>query len=91
MGQHNLLSHDRASVATCSATGTVIVTQVFQLPPERIWVSVYEKDDEAYALWRDQVKVPESRIVRMGASDNFWAAGATGMRPHIMQPMYLPS
>lgn len=54
-------------------------TQVFQLPPERIWVSVYEKDDEAYALWRDEVKVPESRIVRMGATDNFWAAGTTGV------------
>ncbi|KAL0021441.1 hypothetical protein WJX79_010147 [Trebouxia sp. C0005] len=53
-------------------------TKVFQLPPERIWVSVYEQDDEAYALWRDQVKVPESRIIRMGAADNFWAAGATG-------------
>lgn len=52
--------------------------QVFQLPPERIWVSVYEKDDEAYALWRDQVNVPEDRIVRMGAADNFWAAGTTG-------------
>lgn len=53
-------------------------TKVFQLPPERIWVSVYEQDDEAYALWRDQVRVPESRIIRMGAADNFWAAGATG-------------
>lgn len=53
-------------------------TKVFQLPPECIWVSVYEQDDEAYALWRDQVHVPEARIVRMGAADNFWAAGATG-------------
>lgn len=62
----------------CSCLCHVCDTQVFQLPAERIWVSVYEKDDEAYALWRDQVKVPESRIVRMGAADNFWAAGATG-------------
>lgn len=53
-------------------------TKVFQLPPERIWVSVFENDDEAYAIWRDEVQVPESRIVRMGAADNFWAAGATG-------------
>ena len=45
-------------------------------------MSVYEKDDEAYGLWRDEVKVPESRIVRMGAADNFWAAGATGECPH---------
>ena len=42
-------------------------------------MSVYEKDEEAYAIWRDEVKVPESRIVRMGATDNFWAAGATGV------------
>ena len=41
-------------------------------------MSVYEQDDEAFALWRDQVQVPEARIVRMGAADNFWAAGATG-------------
>lgn len=58
---------------------TVSGTQVFQLPPERIWVSVFENDDEAYAIWRDEVQVPESRIVRMGAADNFWAAGATGV------------
>lgn len=47
-------------------------------------MSVYEKDDEAYALWRDELKVPESRIVRMGAADNFWAAGATGVCPHLL-------
>ena len=65
--------------------------QVFQLPPERIWVSVYEQDDEAYALWRDQVRVPEDRIVRMGAADNFWAAGATGMSGslNVNQPKHV--
>ena len=46
-------------------------------------MSVYEKDDEAYALWQNEVKVPESRIVRMGAADNFWAAGATGVCPQF--------
>jgi hypothetical protein len=51
---------------------------VYGLPPERVWVSVYEKDDEAYALWRDVVGVPEERIRRMGAEDNFWASGPTG-------------
>ena len=70
-------AHDGALLAACSESGCM-AEQVFQLPPERIWVSVYEKDDEAYALWKDQVKLPESRIVRMGAADNFWAAGATG-------------
>eukprot|EP00891_Asterochloris_glomerata_P004769 jgi/Astpho2/4769/Aster-00316 len=53
-------------------------TKIFQIPPERIWVSVFEKDEEAFALWRDQVGVPEQRIKRMGAADNFWAAGPTG-------------
>ncbi len=53
---------------------------MFQVPQERVWVSVYEEDDEAYALWRDVVGVPESRIKRMGAADNFWASGPTGMK-----------
>jgi len=53
-------------------------TEVFQLPAERIWVSVFENDDEAYQLWRDGVGVPEERIKRMDASSNFWASGATG-------------
>ena len=53
-------------------------TKVFGLPAERVWVSVYEQDDEAYAIWRDVVGVPEARIRRMGAADNFWASGPTG-------------
>lgn len=52
--------------------------QVYGLPPERIWVSVFETDDETFALWRDVVGVPVERIRRMGAADNFWEAGATG-------------
>ncbi len=51
---------------------------MYRLPPERVWVSVYEEDDEAYALWRDVVGVPPERIKRMGAADNFWASGPTG-------------
>lgn len=53
-------------------------TRVFGLPPERVWVSVYEQDDEAYGIWRDVVGVPVERIRRMGAADNFWASGPTG-------------
>ena len=52
---------------------------MFGLPPERLWVSVFEEDDEAFALWRDTVGVPVERIRRMGADDNFWAAGPTGV------------
>ena len=43
-----------------------------------MWVSVFREDDEAYAIWRDVVGVPEERIKRMDEADNFWAAGPTG-------------
>ena len=48
------------------------------LDPDRIWISIYEDDDEAEAIWVDEVGVPAERIVRMGAKDNFWSAGPTG-------------
>ncbi|MGF1523129.1 MAG: alanine--tRNA ligase [Leptolyngbyaceae cyanobacterium] len=53
-------------------------TTVFKLPPERLIVSVFEEDDEAFAIWRDQIGVPAHRIIRMGAEDNFWTSGPTG-------------
>jgi alanyl-tRNA synthetase len=53
-------------------------TKVFGLPSERVVVSVFEEDDEAFAIWRDQVGVPITHIKRMGADDNFWASGPTG-------------
>jgi alanyl-tRNA synthetase len=49
---------------------------VFELDPEKIWITVYEKDDEAYELW--QKHVPESKIFRFKEKDNFWAMGDTG-------------
>lgn len=55
-----------------------LATQEFKLPLERVWVSVFEDDDEAFAIWRDEVGVPVERIKRMGAEDNFWSSGATG-------------
>ncbi|OKH16341.1 alanine--tRNA ligase [Fischerella major NIES-592] len=60
------------------AWGWEISTTVFKLPPERLVVSVYEEDDEAYAIWRDKIGVSEKRIKRMGAEDNFWNSGPTG-------------
>ena len=57
--------------------GWEISTKVFNLPPERLAVSVYHEDDEAYAIWRDKIGVPETRILRLD-EDNFWASGATG-------------
>ena len=62
-----------------------LLTQVWKLPAERLLVTVYQTDDEAYELWRDMVGVPEERIVRIGdnkgapfASDNFWQMADTG-------------
>ena len=51
------------------------LTKELQLDPERLWPSVYIEDDEAYDLWRDVIKVPEERIVRLGKEDNFWEVG----------------
>ena len=51
------------------------LTKTLEIPEELLWPSVYEEDDEAYALWRDVIGVPEERIVRMGKADNFWEHG----------------
>jgi alanyl-tRNA synthetase len=53
-------------------------TEVFGLSPEKLVVSVFEEDDEAFAIWRDQIGIPAHRIQRMGANDNFWVSGPTG-------------
>ena len=62
-----------------------LLTQVFKLPKERLLVTVYAEDDEAYAIWKDQIGIPADRIIRIGdnkgsryASDNFWMMGDTG-------------
>ncbi|WOS39157.1 alanine--tRNA ligase [Xanthomonas rydalmerensis] len=62
-----------------------LLTQVWKLPAERLLVTVYHTDDEAYGLWRDMIGVPAERIVRIGdnkgapyASDNFWQMADTG-------------
>ena len=62
-----------------------LLTQVFKLPEEKLWVTVYAEDDEAYDIWHKTVGVPAERIVRIGdnkgaryASDNFWMMGDTG-------------
>ncbi|MEL7067810.1 MAG: alanine--tRNA ligase [Cyanobacteria bacterium J06581_3] len=53
-------------------------TEVFHLPPERLVPSVFKEDDEAFAIWRDDIGIPEKRIIRMGEADNFWKSGPTG-------------
>jgi alanyl-tRNA synthetase len=55
-----------------------LLVREYGLPAEDLWVSVYKDDDDAYRIWRDQIQVPEERIVRLGEKDNFWSMGDTG-------------
>lgn len=62
-----------------------LLTKVYQLPAERLWVTVYQDDDEAFEIWANEVGVPVDRIIRIGdnkgaryASDNFWQMADTG-------------
>ena len=56
-----------------------LVTEIFKLDPERIYVTIHLDDEEAYAIWRDQIGVPEERIYRYGDKDNWWGpAGNEG-------------
>ncbi|MCR5353154.1 MAG: alanine--tRNA ligase [Clostridiales bacterium] len=52
------------------------LTETLEMPKELLWPSVYEKDDEAYDLWKNMIGVPEERIVRLGKEDNFWEHGS---------------
>src|SRR3979411_1133513 len=52
-----------------------LLTEVYKLPQERLWTTVYQPDDEAYDIWTKEVGVASSRITRMGEDDNFWPAG----------------
>ncbi len=54
------------------------LTKELGLPAEKMWVSVFEEDDEAFELWEKVEDLPEGRIVRLGEKDNFWAMGDTG-------------
>ncbi len=51
-------------------------TKVIELPEDRIWVTIYLDDDEAFDIWTKEVGVPESRVVRLGKEDNFWEHGS---------------
>jgi alanyl-tRNA synthetase len=62
-----------------------LLTEVWKLPKDRLLATVYHTDDEAYAIWRDDIRLPEDRIIRIGdnqgapvASDNFWQMADTG-------------
>jgi alanyl-tRNA synthetase len=62
-----------------------MLTEVYALPKEKLWVTVYQEDDEAYGIWQNEIGIPAERIVRIGdnkgaryASDNFWQMAETG-------------
>src|SRR5512133_2914307 len=62
-----------------------LLTEVYKLPADKLWATVYAEDDEAYAIWVDDIGLPKERVVRIGdnkgarfASDNFWMMGDTG-------------
>ena len=55
-----------------------LVTEVFRLDKSRLYITVYEEDDEAFTLWNKDIGVPAGRIFRFGKKDNFWAMGDTG-------------
>jgi alanyl-tRNA synthetase len=62
-----------------------LLVDVFKLPADKLWVTVYAEDDEAYDIWTKEIGVPEERVIRIGdnkgaryASDNFWMMGDTG-------------
>ena len=55
-----------------------LLTKRLKIDPNRLWITVYEKDDEALAIWRDKVGVPAARIQKLGEADNFWSMGDTG-------------
>jgi alanyl-tRNA synthetase len=65
--------------------GWELLTQVYGLPPERLWATVYAEDDEAYDIWTREIGLPPDRVIRIGdnkgaryASDNFWMMADTG-------------
>ncbi len=55
-----------------------LLTERFGLDPDRLYATVFEEDDEAYAIWVKEIGLPEDRVLRFGAKDNFWEMGDTG-------------
>jgi alanyl-tRNA synthetase len=58
--------------------GWELLTEGYKLPADRLYVSVFQDDDEAYRIWEEKIGIPAQRIVRLGEKDNFWAMGDTG-------------
>ncbi len=58
--------------------GWKLMTEVYKLPVEKLWVTVFEEDDEALELWQKVIGLPEERVLRLGEKYNFWSMGDTG-------------
>ncbi len=58
--------------------GWEFLTEVMGIPADKLWVSIYKDDDEAFDIWNTKMKVPAERILRLGEKDNFWTMGDTG-------------
>ncbi|MFI3209584.1 MAG: alanine--tRNA ligase [Peptostreptococcaceae bacterium] len=61
--------------------GYEFVTKHLNMPVDKIWVSVYEEDDEAYEIWEKKLNIPKERLVRLGKEDNFWEIGVGACGP----------
>lgn len=55
--------------------GWEFVTEVLKLDPDKLWITIYKDDDEAFAIWHDKIGIPAEKIVRMGKKDNYWQIG----------------
>ncbi len=60
------------------AFGWELITQYYSIPEERLWVTVFKDDDEAFTIWEKGIGIDRSRIARLGEKDNFWMMGETG-------------
>jgi len=55
-----------------------LLTEIYKLPPEPLYISIFREDDEACRIWEQEIGIPSEKIVRLGEKDNFWAMGDTG-------------
>jgi len=55
-----------------------LITEIYKLPEDKLWVTVFREDDEAYDIWKDHIKVSADRLLRCDEDDNFWSMGDTG-------------
>ncbi len=75
LGNFSFGSYDKRQAITYAWE---LLTEVFKLPAEKLWISVFHEDDEAERIWREEIGIAAERISRCGEEDNFWRMGDTG-------------